>query len=268
MQAEGRELRRALAALKQVLQADKDLVHEFVAGKGLECLMQLGNMADHHVLEHILRALGQVSSILVVYCIKCIGHLVPMTRALSRMTWLRIVIVARCPQILLYVDGMHGVMQHQLCVRWLYSLISSNFTNIVKTAFKLLLVFVEYTEKNSLLLIDAVVSVDGLQGRPPWYSVMKILQDFDASDTELLKYATTLINGCLNNVPDRDLYYDQVDSLQEQGIDDIIEFYMSKQGTELDLLRQLQIFEAVVMFEDGDESGTALKLVLLSSFLS
>lgn len=37
-----------------------------------------------------------------------------------------------------------------------------------------------------------------------------LLQDFDASDTELLIYATTLINRCLNNVPDRDTYYDQV----------------------------------------------------------
>lgn len=51
----------------------------------------------------------------------------------------------------------------------------------------------------------------------------------------------------------------QVDSLQDQGMNDIIQLYMSKQGTDLDLLRQLQIFEAVLLYEDGDESGTALK---------
>ncbi|CAH0703264.1 unnamed protein product [Spodoptera exigua] len=220
LHSQGRELRRALFTLKQILQSDKDLVHEFVANKGLDCLMQVGNMADHNYLDYILRALGQ---------------------------------------ILLYVDGMHGVMGHQRCVQWLYALISSKFRHVVKTALKLLLVFVEYTEQNCMLLIEAIVVVDSSNARQPWYNIMKILQDFDASDTELLIYATTLINRCLNNVPDRDTYYDQVDALQDQGIDDIIQLYMSKQGTDLDLLRQLQIFEAVLLYEDGDETGTALK---------
>ncbi|XP_037866584.1 uncharacterized protein LOC101739187 [Bombyx mori] len=220
LHSQGRELRRALFSLKQILQSDKDLVHEFVANKGLDCLMQVSNMADHNYLDYILRALGQ---------------------------------------ILLYVDGMHGVMGHEGCIQWLYSLISSKFRHVVKTALKLLLVFVEYTEKNCLLLIDAIIAVDGSAGYQPWHNIMKILQDFDASDTELLIYATTLINRCLNNVPDRDTYYDQVDALQDQGMDDIIQLYMTKQGTDLDLLRQLQIFEAVLLYEDGDESGTALQ---------
>lgn len=220
LQSQGRELRRALFTLKQILQSDKDLVHEFVANKGLDCLMQVSNMADHNYLDYILRALGQ---------------------------------------ILLYVDGMHGVMAHKRCIQWLYSLIASKFRHVVKTALKLLLVFVEYTEKNCLLLIDAIVTVDSSNGRPPWWNIMQILQDFDASDTELLIYATTLINRCLNNVPDRDTYFDQVDALQDQGIDNIIQLYMSKQGTDLDLLRQLQIFDAVLLYEDGDESGSSLK---------
>ncbi|KAI5640353.1 formin-like domain-containing protein [Phthorimaea operculella] len=220
LHSQGRELRKALFTLKQVLQSDKDLVHEFVANKGLDCLMQVSSMADHNYLDYILRALGQ---------------------------------------ILLYVDGMHGVMAHKRCVQWLYSLISSKFRHVVKTALKLLLVFVEYTDQNCMLLIDAVHAVDSSNGRQPWYNVMKILQDFDASDTELLIYATTLINRCLNNVPNRDTYYDQVDAMQDQGMDDIIQFFMQKQGTDLDLLRQLQIFEAVLLYEDGDESGTALK---------
>ncbi|CAH2210914.1 jg27757, partial [Pararge aegeria aegeria] len=161
--------------------------------------------------------------------------------------------------ILLYVDGMHGVMNHKRCIQWMYSLIASRFRHVVKTALKLLLVFVEYTDKNCLLLIEAIAIVDNSNGRPFWFNVMKILQDVDASDTELLIYATTLINRCLNSLPERDMYYDHVDSLQEQGIDDIVRLYMSKQGTDLDLLRQLQIFEAVLLYEDGDESGTALK---------
>ncbi|XP_039763213.1 uncharacterized protein LOC120636034 isoform X2 [Pararge aegeria] len=220
LHSQGRELRRALFTLKQVLQSDKDLVHEFVANKGLDCLMQVANTAVHNYLDYILRALGQ---------------------------------------ILLYVDGMHGVMNHKRCIQWMYSLIASRFRHVVKTALKLLLVFVEYTDKNCLLLIEAIAIVDNSNGRPFWFNVMKILQDVDASDTELLIYATTLINRCLNSLPERDMYYDHVDSLQEQGIDDIVRLYMSKQGTDLDLLRQLQIFEAVLLYEDGDESGTALK---------
>ncbi|XP_023937792.1 FH1/FH2 domain-containing protein 3 [Bicyclus anynana] len=220
LHSQGRELRRALFTLKQILQSDKDLVHEFVANKGLDCLMQVANTAVHNYLDYILRALGQ---------------------------------------ILLYVDGMHGVMNHKRCIQWMYSLIASRFRHVVKTALKLLLVFVEYTDKNCILLIEAITVVDSSNGRPFWFNVMKILQDVDASDTELLIYATTLVNRCLNSLPDRDMYYDHVDSLQEQGIDDVVQLYMSKQGTDLDLLRQLQIFEAVLLYEDGDESGTALK---------
>lgn len=34
---------------------------------------------------------------------------------------------------------------------------------------------------------------------------------------------------------------------------------MSKPGTDLDLLRQFQIYEAVLQHEDGEEKGTPLK---------
>ncbi|XP_060809501.1 uncharacterized protein LOC106133799 [Amyelois transitella] len=222
LNTQGRDLRRALFSLKQTLQSDKDFVHEFVANKGLDCLMQVSNLEQQNYIDYTLRALGQ---------------------------------------ILLYVDGMHGLMAHKGCIQWLYSLVLSTYRHVVKTTLKLLVIFVEYSESNSLLLIDAVKSVDLPLRRRPWFNVMKILQDVDASDTELLIYATTLINACLNKIPERDTYYDQVDSLQEQGIDDIIQLYMSKQGTDLDLLRQLQIFDAVLQYEDGDETGTALKLL-------
>ncbi|XP_053623836.1 uncharacterized protein Fhos isoform X1 [Plodia interpunctella] len=222
LNTQGRDLRRALFSLKQILQMDKDFVHEFVANKGLDCLMQVSNLEQQNYIDYTLRALGQ---------------------------------------ILLYVDGMHGVMAHQGCIEWLYSLILSVYRHVVKTTLKLLVIFVEYSENNSLLLIEAIKAVDHPLRRWPWYNVMKILQDVDASDTELLIYATTLINACLNKIPNRDTYYDQVDALQDQGMDDIIQLYMSKQGTDLDLLRQLQIFSAVLQYEDGDETGTALKLL-------
>lgn len=218
--SEGRELRRALFSLKQIFQEDKDLVHEFVQNDGLACLIKVGSEADQNYQNYILRALGQV---------------------------------------MLYVDGMNGVIQHNETVQWLYSLISSKFRLVVKTALKLLLVFVEYIDSNCLLLIKAVHTVDCSQGLLPWYNVMKLLKDFDSADTELLIYAMTLINKCFNGIPDQDTYYDQTDALEEQGIEGIIQRYMSKPGTDLDLLQQFQIYEAVLQYEDSEEKGIPLR---------
>lgn len=167
--------------------------------------------------------------------------------------------VAALGQVMLYVDGMNGVMEHSQTVQWLYTLIASRFRLVVKTALKLLLVFVEYIESNSLLLVRAVRSVDTSRGMIPWTNIMKLLKDYDAADTELLIYATTLVNKCLNGIPDQDTYYDQVDCLEEQGVEGIIQRYMSKQGTDLDLLRQFQIYEAVLHHEDGDDRGTPIR---------
>lgn len=67
-------------------------------------------------------------------------------------------------QVMLYVDGMNGVMRHSATVQWLYSLVASKFRLVVKTALKLLLVFVEYVETNSVLLVKAIQTVDNNQG--------------------------------------------------------------------------------------------------------
>lgn len=67
-------------------------------------------------------------------------------------------------QVMLYVDGMNGVMEHNPTVQWLYSLIASKYRLVAKTALKLLLVFVEYVESNCQLLVKAVETVDSSQG--------------------------------------------------------------------------------------------------------
>ncbi|XP_074035086.1 formin homology 2 domain containing isoform X2 [Leptinotarsa decemlineata] len=212
--SEGRELRRALFSLKQIFQEDKDLVHEFVRNDGLSCLIKVGSEADQNYLNYILRALGQV---------------------------------------MLYVDGMNGVMEHNQTIQWLYSLISSKFRLVVKTALKLLLVFVEYADSNCSLLIKAIHSVDYSEGVPFYHNIMKLLKDFEFADTELLIYAMTLINRILNGVSDQDTFYDQIDPLEEQGLETVIQRYMSKPGTDLDLLQQFQIYEAVLQYEDGED---------------
>ncbi|XP_055656314.1 FH1/FH2 domain-containing protein 3 isoform X4 [Falco biarmicus] len=211
----GRELRRALFSLKQIFQDDKDLVHEFVVAEGLTCLIKVGAEADQNYQNYILRALGQ---------------------------------------IMLYVDGMNGVINHNETVQWLYTLIGSKFRLVVKTALKLLLVFVEYTETNAPLLIQAVSTVDEKRGAKPWSNIMEILEEKDGVDTELLVYAMTLVNKTLSGLPDQDSFYDVVDCLEELGIEAISQRHLNKKGTDLDLVEQFNIYEMTLRHEDGDES--------------
>uniref|UniRef100_A0A665VCJ0 Formin homology 2 domain containing 3b n=1 Tax=Echeneis naucrates TaxID=173247 RepID=A0A665VCJ0_ECHNA len=210
----GRELRRALFSLKQIFQDDKDLVHEFVVAEGLTCLIKVGAEADQNYQNYILRALGQ---------------------------------------IMLYVDGMNGLISHNEMVQWLYTLVGSKFRLVVKTALKLLLVFVEYTESNATLLIKAVNVVDAKRGTKLWSNVMEILDEKDGVDTELLVYAMTLINKTLAGLPDQDSYYDMVDCLEEQSIEAMAHRHLSRKGTDLDLVEQFNIYEVTLRHEDGDD---------------
>ncbi|XP_060637400.2 FH1/FH2 domain-containing protein 3 isoform X7 [Anolis sagrei] len=214
----GRELRRALFSLKQIFQDDKDLVHEFVVAEGLTCLIKVGAEADQNYQNYILRALGQ---------------------------------------IMLYVDGMNGVINHNETIQWLYTLIGSKFRLVVKTALKLLLVFVEYTESNAPFLIHAVSIVDGKRGLQPWSNVMEILEEKDGVDTELLVYTMTLVNKTLSGLPDQDAFYDVVDCLEELGMEAISQKHLNKKGADLDLVEQFNIYEMTLQHEDGDDNGEA-----------
>lgn len=65
---------------------------------------------------------------------------------------------------MLYVDGMNGVIEDNPTIQWLYSLLTSRFRLVVKTALKLLLVFIEYVESNCLIFIQAVLTVHQTNG--------------------------------------------------------------------------------------------------------
>ncbi|XP_076448722.1 FH1/FH2 domain-containing protein 3-like isoform X2 [Babylonia areolata] len=214
LNSSGRELRRALFSLKQIFQDDKDLVHEFVNNDGLDCLIKVGAEADQNYQNYILRALGQV---------------------------------------MLYVDGMEGVIRHNATIQWLYTLLASKGRLVIKTALKLLLVFVEYTETNAMQLLRAINTVDARRGLKPWANVMAILSEKDGADSELLVYSMTLVNKVMNAIPDQDSFYDIADSLEEQGMDRITQRHMDRQGADLDLLTQLQIYESALKHEDGED---------------
>ncbi|NXB76615.1 FHOD3 protein, partial [Donacobius atricapilla] len=129
------------------------------------------------------------------------------------------------------------------------------FRLVVKTALKLLLVFVEYTESNAPLLIQAVSTVDEKRGAKPWSNIMEILEEKDGVDTELLVYAMTLVNKTLSGLPDQDSFYDVVDCLEELGIEAISQRHLNKKGTDLDLVEQFNIYELTLRHEDGDEGA-------------
>ncbi|XP_076988813.1 FH1/FH2 domain-containing protein 1 isoform X2 [Tamandua tetradactyla] len=215
----GPELRRSLFSLKQIFQEDKDLVPEFVHSEGLSCLIRVGAAADHNYQSYILRALGQ---------------------------------------LMLFVDGMLGVVAHSETVQWLYTLCASLSRLVVKTALKLLLVFVEYSENNAPLFIRAVNSIASTTGALPWANLVSVLEEKNGADPELLVYAVTLINKTLAALPDQDSFYDVTDALEQQGMEALVQRHLGTAGTDVDLRAQLVLYESTLRLEDGDiEEATA-----------
>uniref|UniRef100_A0A671F6S9 Formin homology 2 domain containing 1 n=1 Tax=Rhinolophus ferrumequinum TaxID=59479 RepID=A0A671F6S9_RHIFE len=214
----GPELRRSLFSLKQIFQEDKDLVPEFVHSEGLSCLIRVGAAADHNYQSYILRALGQ---------------------------------------LMLFVDGMLGVVAHSETVQWLYTLCASLSRLVVKTALKLLLVFVEYSESNAPLFIYAVNSVASNTGALPWANLVSILEEKNGADPELLVFTVTLINKTLAALPDQDSFYDVTDALEQQGMEALVQRHLGTAGTDVDLRTQLVLYESALRLEDGDVEEAA-----------
>ena len=68
------------------LQDDEDLVLEFVYNQGLNALVSVGKDSDQTYQQYILKALGE---------------------------------------LVVYVDGMHGLVQCNEIIQWLYQLVNS-----------------------------------------------------------------------------------------------------------------------------------------------
>ncbi|CAD6184465.1 unnamed protein product [Caenorhabditis auriculariae] len=214
LNSSGRDQRRALFSLKQIFQDDQDLVHEFVQNAGLDCMIRLGKTADQNHQNYILRALGQ---------------------------------------LMLYVDGMNGIIAHNATIQWLYELLDSPFRLVVKTALKLLLVFIEYNDNNALLVMSAISSVDKSKGQADWSGLMKVISEKDSPDAETLVYGMTVINKALNGIPDRDTYYDAVDTLDTLGMEEAIKTMSRSNNRELQ--EQCRLYERELKEEDEREES-------------
>ncbi|CAJ0946449.1 unnamed protein product, partial [Mesorhabditis belari] len=231
LNASGRDQRRALFSLKQIFQDDKDLVHEFVQNGGLDCMIKLGRVADQNHQNYILRALGQV---------------------------------------MLYVDGMNGIIAHNATIQWLYELLDSPlydekerkemspyrqewFRLVVKTALKLLLVFIEYNDNNSLIVLAAVSTVDKSLNRPDWTLLVKAVSERECPDPETLVIGMTVINKALHGIPDRDTFYDATDTLEELGMEKVMKQMIATGNKEL--IEQCRLYERELNQEDAAEEG-------------
>ncbi|XP_063294025.1 FH1/FH2 domain-containing protein 1 isoform X2 [Pelobates fuscus] len=214
----GPELRRSLFSLKQLFQEDKDLVPEFVNSEGLTCLIKVGAEADQNYQNYILRALSQ---------------------------------------IMLFVDGMNGVINHNDTIQWLYTLCGSPYRLVVKTALKLLIVFVEYADSNAPLLIKAVNTVDHNRGTKSWSNLIDILEEKNGADSELLVFSMTLINKTLAALPDQDSFYDVTDCLEQQGMEKIIQRILNNKATDPDLKQRLGMYENALKLEDEDSEESS-----------
>ena len=80
-------------------------------------------------------------------------------------------------------------------IELLYKLISSDNKLVVKTAIKLLLVFIEYNESNYILLIDAVRNVATETETIPWSNLISVMSgEFSVgSKTSLIGYVCTSV---------------------------------------------------------------------------
>ncbi|KJH51260.1 hypothetical protein DICVIV_02539 [Dictyocaulus viviparus] len=92
---------------------------------------------------------------------------------LRTQTQLRVKTIIALGQVMLYVDGMNGIIAHNATIQWLYELLDSPFRLVVKTALKLLLVFIEYNDNNALYVLAAISAVDRSKGM---LRVLKVLK--------------------------------------------------------------------------------------------
>ncbi|OZC06774.1 hypothetical protein X798_06237 [Onchocerca flexuosa] len=101
--------------------------------------------------------------------------------------------------------------------------------------------------------MTAVTNIDKANNRPDWFALMRVLNEKDGNDVEMLTYGMTVINKTLNGVADQDTYYDLVDSLESQGLEDAMR-HMLKLGHK-DLNDQCKLYENVLKQEDEAESS-------------
>ncbi|VDM70668.1 unnamed protein product [Strongylus vulgaris] len=148
--------------------------------------------------------------------------------------------------------------------------ITVQFRLVVKTALKLLLVFIEYNDNNALLVLAAISAVDRIKGQQDWSALMKVISEKDSPDPETLVYGMTVINKTLRGIPDSDTYYDAVDTLDMLGMENAMKG-MVKLGNP-ELVEQCRLYERELNKEDeraensDDDANARMRWVSANPF--
>ena len=214
LKEDGTSLKQVLFSLKDVFQSESNLVYEFVELGGLQRLVELGvDEGEAQLQNFVLRALGQ---------------------------------------LMLYVDGMKGVMENISAIELLYKLISSENRLVVKTAIKLLLVFIDYNESNYLILLQAVRNVATNNEDIPWKYLISLMLEEETFDPELCTFALTLVNKTLYEIDDQNTFYEQTDFMEDLGIEKITEM-TSDDSIPNTLLEEIQLYNVALKQEDGEQ---------------
>lgn len=212
-------LYKRLIWLKHIFTSDQDIIHEFVQNDGLQCLIDIGN-AYNQYRTHILRAMNKM---------------------------------------ILYVDGMAGFVEHREVIEWLYSILDTPEQVVLSMTLKLLIIFVEYSESNAYIFIDAAHLIDRHDGKTPFFRMTEILRI--QRNPEIMHFCMALINRTIAAIPDQDTFYDVTDWLECQGMQKTVDrllreytrYNLEDNSYVKNLLTQLNVYEAVLKLEDGDD---------------
>lgn len=82
---------------------------------------------------------------------------------------------------------------------------------------------------------------------------MKIMTDKKASDVETLTLGMTVINKTLNGIPDQDTFFDVVDVLEGQGLEEALKTMYALKDAQLS--QQCHHYEHEVRKEDAAASS-------------
>jgi hypothetical protein len=246
LNADRNTLRQALFSLKRMFQDDADLVLEFIANQGLDALVSVAKDADSTFQQYILKAVGE---------------------------------------IVVYVDGMHGLIRCNEMIQWLYQLSTSKFKMVIKAVLDTLILFVNYSESNAdssggirsgrdsplrtgspdsgstfntaQLLKEAVEIYSDSKGLKPWSYFMNLINEKSVQEAEIQTKTMTLINKVLSNLNDMDNYYDLVDALEDQNMEKIMSYHQGRDKNRK-LVAEFKLYEEsikqfyTVQYEDRE----------------
>ena len=208
------DLKQVLFSLKDFFQSDSNLVYEFIQAGGLESLVEIGTKnAEQNLKNFVLRSLGQ---------------------------------------LMLYVDGMKGVIENNKAIELLYLLISSSSKLVVKTAIKLLLVFIDYNDTNYVLLLKALKKVSEQEEEKPWSFLARHMCNIETLDEELCTFAFTLLNKTLYEIDDQSTFFEQTDYLEELGMENITILKLDELSCN-SLIEEIQLYNVALKQEDGQQ---------------